>query len=184
MTTIAQLTAYVLAAIVYWSPHGSDAARLVPIAEDISVVSLEQDPLFKGDDTRAKTALLLASVARFESNFADWVDDGRCNDASWRRSVQGQHFVLRTGDCDGGHAFSLWQIHPYAGASGREMIANRRVAIREAVARLRVSLDAGRGLCGYTGEVGTCPKANLRLRTALVWEKGHPWSDVVAKLDN
>jgi hypothetical protein len=172
------LTLYVLAAMLAWTrPHAqprddADRAWLGGIAEDIAAVALEEPPLFRGDEQRVKTSLLLASVARFESSFATWVDDGSCNDAAWRRDSLTVHHGAT---CDSGHAFSLWQVHPFAGPTGQEMIADRRVAIREAIARMRVSLDAGKGLCWYTGETGDCPKAELRLRTALVWEKGHPF---------
>jgi hypothetical protein len=170
------LATYVLAAMLAWSrPHAQpknadDAAWLGSIAQDIADVSLEGEPLFKDDASHARTALLLASVARYESSFASWVDAGLCNDKAWRDSNPDIH---RGATCDGGHAFSLWQIH--AGAAGPALIGDRRAAIREAITRLRVSLDAGRGLCWYTGETGDCPKAELRLRTALVWEKGHPF---------
>jgi len=172
------LAIYVLAAMLAWTrPHGvprddADRAWLTGIADDIAAVSLEEAPLFRDDPLRVRTALVVASVARFESSFADWVDDGRCNDAAWRLvSLEIHHGST----CDGGHAFSLWQIHPFAGPTGQAMIGDRRVAIREAIARMRVSLDAGKGLCWYTGESGDCPKAEVRLRTALVWEKGHPF---------
>jgi hypothetical protein len=170
------LTTYILAAILGWTRiHGqakdpADLAWLTSIADDIASVSLEEEPLFKNDSERVKTALLLASVARYESDFAPWVDAGLCNSREWRVSNTAIHHGAT---CDGGHAFSLWQIH--AGARGVDLLADRRAAIREAISRLRVSLDAGRGLCWYTGETGDCPKAELRLRTALVWEKGHPF---------
>jgi len=173
---IESLTVYVLAAILAWTrPHPSAAEvdRLTGIAQDIAAVSLSEEPLFKSDESRAKTAILLASVARYESDFAPWVDAGLCNDLEWRRSAEGKA-VHRGSDCDGGHAFSLWQIH--AGQAGQALIADRQAAIREAVARMRVSLDAGRGLCWYTGETGDCPKAELRLRTAQVWSLGHPFT--------
>jgi hypothetical protein len=183
MEPLSQLTTYVLAAMVAWCPK-VDPGRLRSVAEDIAAVSLEQEPLFKDDAARSRTALLLASVARYESNFAPWVDDGRCNDPAWRESQEGRR-THRGSDCDGGRAYSLWQVHPYAGASGPAMLADRRTAVREAVARLRVSLDAGRGLCWYTGETGDCPKGEIRLRTALVWAVGHPFPPpVVAKLGN
>jgi hypothetical protein len=174
------LSTYVLAAILGWTRiHGqakdsSDLAWLSGIADDISAVSIEVEPLFKNDESHSRTALLLASVARFESNFAPWVDAGLCNSKEWLSSSIAIH---HGSTCDGGHAFSLWQVHPYSGATGEAMLGDRKVAIREAVSRMRVSLDAGKGLCWYTGEPasGDCPKAELRLRTALVWEKGHPW---------
>lgn len=176
------LALYVLAAMLAWTrPHAQpknaeDGAWLSSIADDIASVSLQEPPLFSSDASRARTALLLASVARYESNFAPWVDTGLCNDRLWRRG-DGGGLTRRWGDCDGGHAFSLWQIH--AGALGQTMIGDRRVAIREAITRLRVSLDAGKGLCWYTGEnaSGECPKAELRLRTAQVWAVGHPFKN-------
>lgn len=174
MTLLFQLTTYVLVAMTAWSPK-ADPERLQAIALDIAAVSLEDAPLFPDDPSRAREVLLLASIARYESGFAEWVDDGRCNDKAWLASDEGKH-LHRGSTCDGGRAYGLWQVHAFPGTpTGPEMLADRRVAVRAAVARLRASLAQGRGLCGYTGETGDCPKAEIRLRNAQVWEKGHPF---------
>jgi hypothetical protein len=181
MPILFQLTAYVLAAMTAWAPR-ADPKHLHDIALDIAAVSLEQAPLFKDDDHRARTALLFASIARYESDYAEWVDDGRCNDRAWLASEEGKR-VHHGSTCDGGHAYGLWQVHHYAGLpTGEEMVADRRVAIRAAMVVLRASLARTGDLCGYTGETGECRKGELRLRNALVWEKGHPYETVVAKL--
>jgi hypothetical protein len=169
------LAAYVLLAMTTWSPR-AEPARLDSIAVDIATVSLEGEPVFPNDPHRAKEALLLASVARFESNYADWVDDGRCNDRAWLASAEGRH-LHRGSDCDGGRAHGLWQVHLYTGMPSAEAMADRRTAARAARDLLRASLRRDGTLCAYTGEGGDCPKGNLRLRTALVWAAGHPWRE-------
>lgn len=82
------LTAYLLTAMLFWSPlHRSlntdeptdRLARYSSIAADISFVveDPEETPLFDGKYGREKTGLLLASIALHESGFHANVDSGK-----------------------------------------------------------------------------------------------------------
>lgn len=104
-----------------------------------------------------------------------------------------------------GYAYSLWQIHPEEGVvltanggwsrafnfspqwrathsgeiiGGREMLEDRKVAIRVALHMARQSLKAGAGLCNFTGGddiTRGCPKAKARLNFARAWWTAHPY---------
>jgi len=181
-------------------------------------VARDEEPLFEGDVDRSKSAVLVATVAFFESGFAAYVDKGLCNDWSWRRpkttgpdavpagEIRRRKSLLAAGSCDGGLAYSDWQIHPFdvrhrdgmvlldgprAWAfvadvhdgqthdviHGKDMIEDRRKAARVALHMLRRALGRGpSNLCGYTGERGDCPKGAQRLRFALDWSRKHPFS--------
>src|SRR5579859_6955591 len=97
------LVTYLVAAMVAWVPLHAHApteapedvrARYESIAHDAAVVALEQNeaPLFDGPDARAETAVLMLSVASFESSFRKTVDDG-------------------VGRGDRGRSYCLMQIH-------------------------------------------------------------------------
>ena len=127
MPNVDVLSAYLLSAMTSWVPleqhryyetAAETDARYRAIAQDIAVVALdpEEAPLFAGDDGRAKTALLLASVASFESTFNGKVDDCR---------VSG----------DAGKAHGLWQTH----ASKAQVCADRLAAARIALRMVRDS---------------------------------------------
>lgn len=135
------LAAYLLTAMVAWVPlsyhHVFDRKEQVTrdryesIAEDIAAVSLDpaQKPLFADvhskvtgelvQDGRMETALLLTSIASWESHFEAAVDS--CELVG-----------------DNGHAFSMWQMHqPRARVCG-----DRRAAIRVAIGMIRESFDS------------------------------------------
>jgi hypothetical protein len=195
------LAAYIAAAMLSWSPareHVPDLpadteARYALIAGDIAAVAEDEReaPLPVGDRSRAQSALVLASVAFFESRFWTWVDDGSCNSRTWRAAHHADAAV-----CDGSHAFSMWQIHTEAqagfdgialdesgwhhdaeGLRGRDLINDRRAAARVALHMLRQSLTAGHGggMCGYTGEsqMTGCVKGKARLELALRYRREH-----------
>ena len=96
------LVSYLFAAMVAWSPLERHSfaegrpvteARYLEIASSVAAVSAEADPLFAGGDGRARTAVLLLSIASFESGgFAGDVQ-------SWTRRG------------DQGRARGLWQTH-------------------------------------------------------------------------
>jgi hypothetical protein len=184
-TAIATLAAYVLVAMNAWVPkYGPGQERMRSIAHDIAEVSVEaRAPLFdEGDEDRSRTALLLASISRHESNYAAWVDSGECNDETWRSGPRGADLAKRVPNmCDGGHAYGVAQVHPFPGGpTAEQMRADRKVALRAALVLLRGSFarareSGGELLCGYTGERGSCPKAARRLRDAEVWRLGHPF---------
>src|SRR5262249_12252982 len=94
--SIATLSAYIVTAMVAWMPlksHYREAepearSRYEAIAHDIAKVALDDNevPLFAGEDGRTQTALLLASIASFESQFRADVDLGKArgdNGVSW-----------------------------------------------------------------------------------------------------
>lgn len=162
------LAAYVLAAILSWSPvavhasyeHASATeARLTSIAVDIADVAATEPPLFAGDDGRARTAILLAAVASYESGRFD----GRVQSCERR----GDH----------GHALGLWQVH----ASWAESCTTVREAARVALGRMRESFAAclptgAPALAAYAS--GDCRHgwlaAGRRWERAAEWMKTHP----------
>ena len=193
------LSTYILTFILTTSPARAHAAegkeayetRAATIADDIvAVVSEETEPaVFPQDDDRHKTATLIATLAFWESNFQLYVDNGSCDDRAWRKTREGRATLL-SGDCDGGWAYSMFQIHPEGGIAlepgggwhhefgaidGQAMLADRKVAVRVALHMARQSIGHGAGLCQYSGEIGPCPKAAARLSFAQRWWAAHPY---------
>jgi hypothetical protein len=136
MSFAAQVTSYILTAMLSWVPlrnqierthdghwvhdaHGyyvtEDAdearARYERIASDITSVAFDEKnpPLFKGQDGRLKTAFALASIASFEGGYHKWVENGDCNSPEF----QAQQKDRPRRECDGGAAWSNFQIHMY-----------------------------------------------------------------------
>jgi hypothetical protein len=168
------LAAYLSLVLATVAPHVGSARR-GSIARDVAVVSLAEPRAFDDDADGHKTALLLLSLADHESHFATWVDDGSCNDPAWRA----EHPALLAGkDCDGGHAFTIFQLHVLGDSVelGRALIRDRRAAARAALAVARASLESGRGLCGYVGEAyPKCPRAQVRWDSAVAWQEQFPF---------
>ena len=189
------LTTYLLAAMLAWMPARNQVhreteeetlARYRSIAADVAEVCLDpnEPPVFEGENARVKTALLLLSVAFWESAFRPDVDRGTC----------------KPPECDNGLAVSLWQLHPEDGfifdgdvytfarnrtaqwreehardIYGREqLLGDRKLAARIALHIIRYSMKNAHSLGIYTGEGGNGPKARQRLRHALDWYRGHP----------
>jgi hypothetical protein len=186
------IAVYLTAAIIAWSHIATE--RATSIASDIAEVVESEPPLWSSP---VKTALVVASIAKHESEFAQWVEDGRCNDPEWRKSTEGLRLLRKKGDCDSGHAYGLGQMHvapavllvdgdagwvllrhPEEGAiTPKDVIADRKLAFKVELHMLRRSIQARLGLCGYTGEVERpCPKGEKRLETAVTWYKAHPFS--------
>lgn len=203
------LIQYVFVAILAWvpvrnlTPYGeseSDArARLHAVAEDIVTVAMDaaEPATFTGTDGRIKTALLQASIASLEAGFQKFVEDGTCNTPGYVPD--------RRGNCDGGHAFSLWQIHVFGGGyllledgllqttqfargyasahpdevvRGQNLIADRKIAARVAQRLERSSLKNYHSLCAFTGEPcgdGEHPKALARFDRAKDYFAKHPY---------
>lgn len=197
------LALYVLVAMLSWSPardhlptpEAETIARYDGVSLDIATpVSDESEPpLFEHDPDKAETALLVAAVAFYEARYWTYVDEGLCNRRSWRQEKPGARAVL----CDGGSAYSFWQIHPQFttpkghesgivldadgwhygvdGFKGPDLVANRQAAARVALHMLRASMKKGGSLCGYTGEAAPCPKAKARLELAKTYYRQHPF---------
>lgn len=216
----ATLVLYILKAMLSWIPLANftyvasvsaeyTMARYTSIAESIADVVLDPaetavlsqsrvaaDPL---QDGIIGNALILASTAAFEGGYHEFVDDGSCNNQAWRRAHQE---IIRNGDCDGGHAWTLWQIHTMGGLvltgpyvtgymyvddarqhpeiiiTGSKMIADRKLGARTALHIMRVTMRDHHSLCAYTGEAcaGPMPLAVNRLNRPLQYRINHPWA--------
>jgi hypothetical protein len=137
------LVSYLVGAMVSWVPLHAHAPlesrehaveRYEGIARDAASVALDDSEasLFDGPTGRTETALLMLSVASYESSFSAKVDDG---------SRRGDH----------GRSYCLMQIRVGQGAthegwSGRELIADRKRCFRAALHILRLSFTACRNL--------------------------------------
>src|SRR5579884_644196 len=97
------LVTYLVAAMMAWVPLRAQSpfesqeaarARYESIARDAVSVALDEQetPLFDGPDGRTRTAVLMLSIASFESSFRKTIDDG-------------------VGRGDGGQSYCLMQIH-------------------------------------------------------------------------
>lgn len=142
-------------------------ARYEAIAADIADVALDLDepPIFRSQtitekgardlDGRVKTALLTASVARFESG-------------GYREDVDN---LTKLGD--NGHAICLLQLHLWEG----EVVTDRPSCLRAGLRHFRESYKRCHSLSGYT--VGHCvddePEAKRRTDMAVSWLKQHPF---------
>lgn len=173
----AALALYIAAVIATISP-GLAQGRRDSISRDIAVVTLSEERAFDDDANGQKTALLLTSLAYYETgkSWASWVDDGRCNDPSWRVMHAGW---LKGGGCDDAKAWGMWQVHAPGDdpVIGRTYVAHRRTGIRVALTIARKSLRAGIGLCGYSGETPpACPFGEHRLKAALGWATKFPFN--------
>jgi hypothetical protein len=141
-----------------------------------------------GLDSDGAKSVLLAALAYWEgTRFAAYADESLCTDKAWRASETGRHFMHIGGDCDGGHAWALWQIHPIEakdvkgshidGICDVEHVSESRFgAARCALELARESMAQRDNLAQYTGEIGGYhPKADERLDFARVAIKKHPW---------
>src|SRR5512135_352584 len=111
---VGQLADYVLEAMKSAvTPIPGRSASYEDIAHDIATVVLDptEPPMWRSDTTRARTAIMLVSIAFHETSFLAYVDDGRCNDPKWRASEEGRKIMANAGYCDGGIARSIWQVH-------------------------------------------------------------------------
>lgn len=202
MMTKATLAAYILSMMKVWSPPAdqikfseteADAeARYASIADDVAEVVLAEDSIFpESSGGKAKTAVLMAGLAFKETRFWKYVDSGQCNDYTWRKTPEGKKIIYSYGHCDGGLAWSMWQVHiPNKGFNvngdlidGPRMVSDRKAAVRVALRLAKRAMAAGH-LCAYTGETnpdGTCtplhPKATERLNFAVNYYVAHPFKE-------
>jgi hypothetical protein len=137
------LASYLVVAMLAWVPVHAHAplesqdhvmARYESIARDLASVTLDESetPLFEGPDGRTETALLMLSIASYESSFSKRVDEG-----------------IRRGDH--GLSYCLMQIHVGNGSTregwnGRQLIQDRKLCFRAALHILQASFTACRGL--------------------------------------
>ncbi len=135
------LVAYLVAAMVSWVPFHAQPtsessaqarAHYESIARDAASVAFDEAeaPLFDGPDARAETALLMLSVASFESSYRAKVDDG---------AHRG----------DNGHSYCLMQIRVGAGVtregwSGHQLVEDRKLCFFAGLHILRASFNVCR----------------------------------------
>ncbi len=207
------LITYIFTAILSWCPlatyfvpygetPAAAQARMHQIAEDIVTVAMDasEPPVFAGPTGRIKTALLNAAIPSKETSFQTFVEEGKCNE-------RGYHADLR-GNCDGGTAWSFWQIHIFGGGyillddgtlssrdampriasarpdvviNGPRLIADRQIAARLAQRLERSTMKSYGSLCAFSGEPcnGRHPKADARLERAMDYWAKHPFTDAV-----
>jgi hypothetical protein len=227
--SIAALTQYIVAAMISWVPLGNQIerandghwmrdsqglyvvedpavarARYERIAGEIVSIAFDEanPPLFRGEEGRLKTALLLASIASFEGGYHKWVEDGTCN----TRLFLADH----PRECDGGAAWSNWQLHMYRYVirsgemtqaqylenslvpedrewikdhadsiiRGPDVARDPKLAVQVAYYLVRYSEKNFRSLCAYSGEdcSGSHPKATARLERAAAYLRAHPFT--------
>lgn len=128
------LATYIFSAMISWVPISNHTftgesveditARYELIAETVEKAALDpnREPLIEGEDGRIKTALLLASVASFESQFGRDVVSCR-----------------RIGD--NGVAYGPWQTHIYNRAQARKACTDLSVMISIAYDMMKSSFD-------------------------------------------
>ncbi len=170
------LVSYLLAVLMAIAPRVSEPRRAA-IARDVAQVVLSEDRAFPDDLEGQKTALVLVAIPHLETgrSWAKWIDDGSCNDPSWREAHAAW---LVGGGCDDSKAFGLWQVHPPGDDAvvGRGYVRDRKKGIRAALHIVRESVKAGVGLCFYSGEkYPRCPKADNRLKLARELEVRFPF---------
>lgn len=162
------MTAWILSLLLWLSPPARAAAppafpgwaetaeqrsaRYLSIAEDIALGLSE----YTAPEQKRLGAVLVA-IAWLESGFSPDVDIGPC--------FRPKPISLR---CDGGNAFSMWQLRVGAGATsegwtGADLQADRRKAIRVALRLIQHSRKA----CARFG-----PEASLRAYASGSCERG------------
>lgn len=202
---------YILGTMREWAPAANqpdqDVSNYESIAADIATGALarEEPPFWKDDTNRGKTALLVCSIGYWEGHFWKFVDDGRCNSPKWLKSKEGLHLTGPKATCDGGHAYSIFQIHADRGGialhyeqdddgdlmgtgygyhydvpeepfvTGRDMVFDRKTAVRAVMHMLRPAVAANNNLCEYTGETRPCKKGKERLEWMTKWWASHPF---------
>jgi hypothetical protein len=199
---------YLLAAMVSWVPianqvsNGESAesaqARYEATASDIieTVYADDEPAVFLGADGNIKSALELAAIGSFEGGFQKFVDEGGCNVKGFKAD--------RRGSCDGGTAYTIWQIHPMSGLmlkgtgitsvyynqqaakehpedvwTGAKLVADRKMAAKVALHLIRISYQEQKSLCRFTGEScleGKHPLADNRHMRAVNYLKAHPFT--------
>jgi hypothetical protein len=168
-----QIISWLVAAMLSWTPaHEAERTRYTEIASDLAAVVFDpaEEPLYAGDDGRARTALLLASIAAHESTFRADVEDGRARG-------------------DGGSSWCFMQLHIGAGKTvegwtGKEVTSDRRLCFR---AGLHVARESFRMCAGFpateklsayaSGQCGRSVESRAMVSRELAYFQRHPMSD-------
>lgn len=128
------LATYIFAAMISWVPISEHTftgesveditARYELIAETVEKKALDpnHEPLIEGEDGRIKTALLLASVASFESQY-------------------GRDVVTCQRLGDKGVAYGPWQTHMYNKAEAMQACTDLNVMVDLAYDMIKYSFD-------------------------------------------
>lgn len=172
------LVAYLVAAMIGWIPLHAHApsespddarARYEGIARDAASVAFDEAeaPLFGGPEGRTQTALLMLSVASYESSYSKRVDDGR-------------------GLGDHGHSYCLMQLRVGRGVTregwtGHDLVTDRQLCFRAGLHILRASFGACHALpvddrlSAYaTGRCfGDAAISRSRVARARAWRASH-----------
>jgi hypothetical protein len=205
------LREYLIYTMHEWAPAANqpdqDISNYGDIADDVTTVALarEEPAFWKDDRNKGKSALLVISIGYWEGHYWKFVDDGLCNKPKWLKSKEGTRLTGPKATCDGGHAYSIFQIHPDHGGialfyeedddgdligtgygyhydrpqapfvTGQDMVFDRKTAVRAVMHMLRPAVAANNNLCEYTGETRPCAKGKERLEWALKWWASHPF---------
>ncbi len=130
------LVTYLVSAMMAWVPLRAQApfesledaqARYESIARDVASVAFDENetPIFDGLDGRSRTALLMLSIASFESSYKKTVDDGI------GRGDHGQSVCLMQ--------VHLWKPATREGWNARQLIEDRTRCFRSALHILHAS---------------------------------------------
>ena len=165
------VTTWLVGAMLAWVPPlpqqiNVDRTRYETIAHDFVEIAFDEQeaPVFVGENARAKTALLMASIASFESGYRADVDDGR---------ITGDH----------GRSYCLMQVQVVGktseGWTGKDLVTDRMKCFRAALKRIRISFDWCKDhaledrLSGYTS--GTC-RDEEHLSRDRIWRAKSYWA--------
>ncbi len=164
---------WLVAAMFAWTPaHEVDRARFTEIASDLAAVVYdpEEQPLFSGEDGRAKTALLLASIAAHESTFREDVENGKARG-------------------DGGSSWCFMQLHIGAGKTvegwtGGELTSDRRLCFRAGLHvaresfRMCTAFPVNEKLSAYaSGQCGRSAVSRAMVSRPIAYIQHHPMND-------
>jgi len=145
--------------------------RVRDVSYEIATLFETATPFWNDDLAGRRSAFVALSVAFWETRFRGYVDDGRCNDPVWRKSAQAGK-LMKLGTCDGGNAYSIFQVHYKCSV--------RSECMQEAVNRMRYSIHYFGDLRGYTGEKPVFegkssyfPKSKQRMDSALKAAKSY-----------
>jgi hypothetical protein len=168
-----QIVTWLVAAMFAWTPaREADRARYTEIASDLASVVYDpaEEPLFSGDDGRARTAALLASIAAHESTFREDVENGKARG-------------------DGGGSWCFMQLHIGAGKTpegwtGADLTSDRKLCFRAGLHNARESFRMCKGhptterLSAYaSGQCGPLAVSKAMVGRAIAYSEHHPIND-------
>src|ERR1700722_15641150 len=168
-----QIITWLVAAMFAWTPaREPDRARYTEIARDLAAVVYDpaEAPLYDGSDGRAKTALLLASIAAHESTFRKDVEDGRARG-------------------DGGTSWCFMQLHigsgkTLEGGGGEDVTSDRQRCFRAGLHIARESFRMCKGfpvdemLSAYaSGQCGRSVESRAMVSRSVGFFVRHPMND-------